>query len=172
MGLEFKIWNLKFQQIGGYVIFVILLMGCNGDSISDCFQNAGDTVREEIIVPNFTQITVFENITLVLREGPEQRVEIQTGEFLRDEVSAVVEEERLILRDENDCNFVRDFGLTVVFVTAPNITEIRSSTGFPISSEGILNYPSLALLSESFTDPEAETTDGEFNLEVNAENIR
>ncbi|MEO0528036.1 MAG: DUF2807 domain-containing protein, partial [Bacteroidota bacterium] len=46
------------------------------------------------------------------------------------------------------------------------------STGFPISSEGILNYPSLALLSESFTDPEAETTDGEFNLEVNAENIR
>ena len=30
-----------------------------------------------------------------------------------------------------------------------------------------MNYPSLSLLSESYGEPEAETTDGEFYIEVN-----
>ncbi|WP_430965936.1 head GIN domain-containing protein [Spongiimicrobium sp. 2-473A-2-J] len=150
---------------------VLTLVSCNGDGFSDCFQNAGDTVRDEVTVPAFTAITVFENVRLVLRDGAEQKVEIETGEFLRDEVSAVVEGDRLLLRDENNCNFVREFGLTTVYVTAPDITEIRSNTGFPIESDGVLGYPSLTLFSESFTNPEEETTDGSFELEVASENI-
>ncbi|MGB5821553.1 MAG: head GIN domain-containing protein [Saonia sp.] len=150
---------------------IMVLSACNGDNVPDCFQNAGDTIREEVMVPDFTRITVFENVQLILRQGTEQSVEIETGEFLLDEVSAVVQGDRLVLRDENDCNFVRDFGLTTIFVTSPNIIEIRSSTGFPIKSDGILAYPSMSLFSESFTEPEAETTDGEFDLELDAENI-
>ena len=154
-----------------FTYLMLLLVACNGDGFSDCFQNAGDTVRDEVTVPAFTAITVFENVRLVLRDGPEQKVEIETGEFLRDEVSAVVEGDRLVLRDENNCNFVREFGLTTVYVTAPDITEIRSNTGFPIESDGVLGYPSLTLFSESFTNPEEETTDGSFVLQVASENI-
>ena len=46
------------------------------------------------------------------------------------------------------------------------MTSIRSSTGFPIKSDGVLAFDSLRLLSESFTNPEAETTDGEFDLDL------
>jgi hypothetical protein len=56
-------------------------------------------------------------------------------------------------------------------VTSPNITEIRSSTGLPIKSAGILSYPNLTLLSESFLVPEAESTDGEFDLDLNTESL-
>lgn len=150
----------------------LFLIACNGENTPDCFQNAGDLVRETVDVDEFTNITVFENINLVIRQGTEQVVEIETGEFLRKEVSAQVEDNRLILRNENGCNFFRDYGLTTIYVTSPNIEQIRSSTGLLISSDGVLNYPNLSLLSESFTEPDAETTDGSFELNVNSENLR
>ncbi len=152
--------------------FILLLAACNGDNVPDCFQNAGDLVRENVEVGQFTNITVFENINLVIRQGTEQMVEIETGEFLKGEVTAQVENNRLILRNENGCNFFRDYGLTTVYITSPNIEQIRSSTGLLISSDGVLGYPNLALLSESFTEPEAETTDGSFDLNVDSENLR
>jgi hypothetical protein len=58
-----------------------------------------------------------------------------------------------------------------VYVTTSNLTEIRSNTGFPIRSDGVLNYESLSLLSESFIVPEAVTTDGEFNLNLNVSSL-
>ncbi|WP_299488307.1 head GIN domain-containing protein [uncultured Allomuricauda sp.] len=150
----------------------LILIACNGENTSDCFQNAGDLIRTTTEVPNFTTITVFENINLVLKEGAEQQVEIETGEFLQNEVTASVADNRLILRNENGCNFIRDYGLTTIYVTSPNITEVRSSTGLLISSDGVLNYPNLNLISESFINSESETTDGSFDLTLNAENVR
>ncbi len=149
-----------------------LLLSCNGENTPDCFQNAGNLVRESVEVSEFDAITVFENINLVIQQGEEQSVEIETGEYLRNDVSATVTDGRLMLRNENSCNFVRDYALTTIYVTAPNIVQIRSSTGLLISSIGLLNYPSLSLVSESFTEPEAQTTDGTFDLNVNSENVQ
>ncbi|MET6991524.1 MAG: hypothetical protein ACI9AV_001513 [Sediminicola sp.] len=153
-------------------LLLVLLASCNNENAPDCFQNAGDLVLEEVSVPEFNKITVYDNVELILKQGDVTMVEIETGEFLRNEVTAEVVDGRLLLRDTNDCNFTRDYNLTKIFVTAPNIVEIRSSTGFPISSDGVLNYQSIALLSESFTVPDAENTSGSFDLELNSEIVR
>ncbi|MGJ8735952.1 head GIN domain-containing protein [Zobellia laminariae] len=150
---------------------IVLFFSCNGENASDCFQNTGDIVREEVAVDDFTKITVFENVTLIVKQGVEQKVEIETGSVLRNEVTAEVVDGRLLLRDTNDCNYFRDYGVTKIYVTSPNIAEIRSSTGWPITSDGVLGYSRLTLLSESFADPEAQTTDGEFDLEVDTETL-
>ena len=146
--------------------FLLLLFSCNGENVPDCFQNAGDLVRVEVDLPDFTTITVFEKLNLVVRQGAEQRVEIESGEFLLNEISAEVENGRLVLRNDNGCNFFRDFDISTVYVTSPNITEIRSSTGLLVSSDGVLSYPNLTLLTESFNNPESETTDGSFDLSL------
>ena len=163
-----------FPKIGKVLVatfFGLMVSSCNTDTAPDCLQNAGNLVRDEVSISDFTKITVFENISLVLKQGEQTKVTVETGEFLRNEVSATVEGDRLVLRDTNDCNYFREYGSTTVFVTAPNIVEIRSSTGRPIRSDGVLSYPSLTLLSESFVNPESETTDGSFDLEVANENL-
>ena len=156
-------------------VFAFILMGilfsCNSENAPDCIQNAGDLVRVNVDVPLFTTVTAFENLDVVLIQGDEQLVEIETGEFLLNDVSAQVKGNRLILRNDNNCNYVRDYGLTTIYVTSPNLTEIRSSTGGLISSDGVLNYPSIRLISESFIEPDAETTDGSFDLEVDSETV-
>ena len=165
---EFAFKKMKYSYT--YImIFILACMGCSGDNAPDCLQTSGDSIREEIILPDFTRITVFERIELVLVPGNTQRVEVETGENLRNEISARVEGDRLILRNENACNLFRSYGKTKFYVTAPNLEEIRSSTGLSVRSAGTLELNALSLLSESFLEPEAETTDGAFELSVNAE---
>ncbi|WP_232625257.1 head GIN domain-containing protein [Pareuzebyella sediminis] len=179
MNLRIWILNLKlpnlWKRIGiakicGFVT-TLFLLGCAMENAPDCLQDSGDLIREEVLLPDFTKITVFENVSLVLKQGNIQKVEVQTGEYLRDEVSAVVEGNRLLLRDTNDCNFFREYGLTTIYVTSPNIDEIRSSTGWSVQSDGVLAYPTLTLLSESYIDNESETTDGEFDLNIDCQNL-
>lgn len=176
--LDFEIWNLEFFPIPkdainrmAMLLGSLLFFGCNGENAPDCLQNSGDLIREEVSVPDFTKITVFENVALVLKQGEVQKVEIATGEYLRDEVSVTVAGDRLLVKDSNDCNYFREYGLTTVYIFSPNITEIRSSTGSPIKSDGVLGYERLTLLSESFNNPESETTDGEFDLEVDSQDL-
>ena len=148
-----------------------MLFACSSDAAPDCLQTSGQVVREEVSVPDFTKITVSEKVGLILKQGAIQKVEIETGKFLLEEVSARVEGDRLILRNENGCNLFRDYGLTKVYVTSPNITEIRSNTGLSIVSDGILAYPNLTLFSESFLEPASKTTDGEFDLKLESQNV-
>jgi hypothetical protein len=164
----------KVMPIVGYGIMMaimFLFVNCNSENVPDCFQNAGDIGRGTVEVPDFTRITVYENVQLILSQGSPQKVEVETGEYLRNEVMVEVQDGRLLLRDTNDCNFTRKYGLTKVYVTAPNITEIRSSTGLDILSAGVLGYPSLSLISESFNDPDAGYTSGEFNLELDTQSL-
>ncbi len=155
----------------GTMIVALVCASCNREEAPDCLQTAGDIVRETVSVPSFSKITVLENVRLVLKQGPVQQVEVETGANLIPEVNAEVQDGTLYVSDTNDCNFFRDYGLTTVYVTAPDITEVRSSSGFPISSEGILNYKQLTLYSESFRNPATATTDGSFELELASERV-
>ena len=149
---------------------VLFLFGCDSEDASDCFQRTGTIVRKEITVSDFTRIMVNPNIELILKEGETTSVVIETGDNLINEVTAVIEGDRLVLSDTNDCAFFRGFNQTKIFITAPDITEIRSGTQFDISSDGVLSYPSLRLLSEDVIE-ETEATTGTFTLTVSAENL-
>ena len=153
------------------VLLILLLWSC-GENAPDCLQASGDRVSEEIQVEPFDQIIVYENVRLVLIQGNEHRVVIQTGENLRPEVSAKVIDGVLELRDENNCNFFREYGETVIRVTAPDLESVRSSTGWPVTSEGALGFEDLRLVSESFNNPETETTDGSFDLDLDVGTLR
>ncbi|MEO9891603.1 head GIN domain-containing protein [Aurantibacter sp.] len=167
--------SLKVVQISFRVIItslaLVLVNSCNSESSSDCLQKSGDLILQEITVPEFSKITVYEKIVLVVKEGTTQKVEIETGENLLNDISVTVEDDRLLLRNDNGCNLFREYGITKIHVTSPNITQIRSSSGLPIQSDGVLNYQSIELLTESYLVPDALTTDSEFNLELNVETV-
>ncbi|MGC1631618.1 MAG: head GIN domain-containing protein [Gelidibacter sp.] len=154
-----------------YIIVATLLLSCNGKNVPDCFQNAGAIVQKEFTVAAFSEIIVFERVQLILKDAPEQRIMVETGEYLMDEIVVEVENGILLLKDENGCNLTRDYGLTKVYVSAPNINSIRSSTGLPILSDGVLNYPNLSLISENFDAEGLFHTVGDFRLEVNCMNL-
>lgn len=152
------------------VLIAFLVFACNSENANDCFQAAGNIIQKEFSVDVFDKILVNRDITLILKEGPVNKVVVETGENLLNDISALVTNGQLILTDANTCNFVRDYGITKVYITAPNISQIRSSTQYDIISDGLLTYPNLTLLSEDF-GVDTDFTIGNFRLEIDNESL-
>ncbi|OMP31542.1 head GIN domain-containing protein [Mangrovimonas sp. DI 80] len=153
-----------------YIFVLLLIVACDSENANDCFQTSGSIIQQEFEVSEFERILVNRDIEVILAEGDFQ-VLVETGENLINDVSVKVVDGELQLADNNTCNYVRDYGVTKIYVTAPNIKTIRSSTQYDISSEGTLNFPILQLLSEDYNAPDSFTT-GDFKLDVNASEVK
>ena len=151
-------------------IFVLLLVACNREDGIDCFQTSGNIIQEMIEVSNFERILVNRDVELIIKESPDYKVTIESGENLINDVIVEVIGNQLILTDNNSCNYVREYGITKIYVEAPNLIEIRTSSQYEISSDGILNYNTIVLYSEDFNGG-SEFTVGDFRLTVASENI-
>ncbi|HEY0091065.1 MAG TPA: head GIN domain-containing protein [Flavobacterium sp.] len=130
---------------------ILLLTGCGLSD--DCIKSSGDVVSKEIEVPqdtNFEIIYVNAGIGMVLTQGDEYSVRIEGGDNFIDEIKAEISNNTLRLTDGSGCNWVRDYGNTVVYVTAPNVIEIYSNTEQTIRSNGVLTYPILRLYAMDF----------------------
>ncbi len=55
---------------------------------------------------------------------------------LMNDIKISVEGGRLILKNENGCNLTRDYGITKIYVSSPNLIEIRN--GLIVQRLGIL----------------------------------
>jgi len=151
------------------IFFALLILpyiyGCDSEEAPDCFKTAGNIIQQEIIVADFNKILIYEGVELIIKQGATQQVIIESGGNLIDNVSVVVENNKLIAKDNNGCNLVRDYGLTKIIITSPNIIEIRNSSEQAVRSEGILTYPTLTLLSEDYQSDYLNI--GDFHITVN-----
>ncbi len=153
------------------LLCLVFVLGCDTDKSLNCFQAAGNIVQVEFTVAPFTKILVWERTQLIIQQGPEQKVVVESGENLLNDIELQVVEGRLNIYNNNGCNLVRDYGITRVIVTSPNITEIRSSSGLPVESIGVLNYPNLLLLSEDQENEDEFHIDGDFRLDLAVGNL-
>jgi len=160
----------KMKKIIAFT-FLITLLGCDSDKGLNCFQSAGTIIQTEITVETFTKIIVWERAQLIIEQGPIQKVVIETGENLLNDVDVYVEDGLLNIFNNNGCNVVRDYGITKIFVTTPNVTEIRNSSGLPVESIGTLRFADLTLLSEDEENEDEFHTDGNFVLDLDVENL-
>jgi len=155
-----------------YISVFVLLLSCNGENVPDCFQNAGPIIQKEFALNTFDKVTIFERVELIIKDEATQSVVLESGEYLMNDIEVYVEDGRLIVKNNNACNLTRDYGITKVYVSSPNLTEIRNGSGLTVSSDGVLNYESFILYSEDFgVEDGFYHTDGDFNLQVNSDLI-
>jgi len=149
-----------------YILSFMTLAGCNIDEVLNCFETSGDIVQREIDIDAFKDIIVFHRVELIVSQGPTQRVVVETGEKLLDDINVRVEDSILKISDRNGCNLVRDFTLTKVYVTSPEVRVIRNSSGFMVKSQGVLRFDDLTLLSEDRVIEGEFRTDGDFDMDL------
>jgi len=144
-----------------------MFFSCDKEDAWDCIQTAGAPVVQVLNVEAFERILVNRDIKLVVKQGHDYKVEIQTGENLLGTIEVVVVDHELQLSNTN--SYVRDFGLTKMIVTTPALKGIRSSTQYLTSSEGVLNFESLALVSENFNSNYLSS--GDFKLTIDTQSL-
>lgn len=148
------------------LFFLIFLISCDSENSFDCAQKAGDRIQQEFEVAQFNAIVVEEGVQLIVKEGIQQKVVVQTGANLLNDIEINVTDGVLKLYNNNGCNLVRDYNSTQVLVTSPNIELIRNASGYEVQSEGVLNYASLTLLSEDLEEEDKYHKDGDFRLKL------
>ena len=141
-------------------VFVLILSGCGISE--DCVKNAGNPMTKEFVISNFDKIRVHAGIALVVKEGPDFKVTIQSGTNIIVNIEINKEGDYLVAKDNSTCNWTRDFKAATVYVTAPNIIEIHSKTEQDIYSDGTLTFPILRLFA--LNEDEAGTGDFYFNI--------
>lgn len=150
----------------------LFFSSCEIDKTTACFQAAGTSITKEMEVPDFEKILVYENVKLFVAEGPEQKVVVKTGENLLENIQISVKENTLILKNEASCNLFRDYKLVKIYVTSPNITEIRNAGQWIVESTNTLEYSNLTLLTEDFNFEGEVHTDGGFDLQLDSEEVK
>lgn len=153
------------------VFLLIFLSSCNSENSFDCAQKAGDRIQQEFEVAQFNVIVVEEGIQLIVKEGIQQKVVVQTGENLLNDIEISVTDGILNLFNNNGCNLIRDYNITQVLVTSPNINTIRNASGYEVQSDGVLSYSSLTLLSEDLEEEDKYHKDGDFRLELAVDSL-
>jgi hypothetical protein len=154
-----------------YLILVIAFTACDSDGAWDCIKAAGTITQEEIVLESFEKLDVRHRVQLIVKHGEEQKVILETGENLRGNIILSVVDGVLRIDNSATCNLVRDYGITKVYVTSPNITQIRNGSGLPVLSEGVLGFASLALISEDTAVEGDIHTVGDFYLQLDVQSL-
>ncbi len=155
-----------------FILSLVTLLGCDSEFGLDCFQASGKIVQQEFPVPVFKKIQVWERVQLIVSQGDTQNVLVETGENLLNEIQVKVKDSILTVSNRNSCNLVRDYDVTKVFVTSPNITEIRNGSGLTVESEGVLGFDELTLISQDPLNEDEYHIDGDFRLDLDVATLR
>ncbi len=149
-------------------IFLVgmLFVACNSENGNDCFQAAGTIVETNFTVAAFSEIRVEGEVTLTVVQGDAQEVIVETGENLLSDIQVSVVGDILIIRDDNTCNFVRDYGVTKATVTTPILTKIQNSSSYDVTGIGQLSFPELTLQSNTSGGLADPLKGGDFYVDV------
>jgi hypothetical protein len=152
-------------------LLFICCVSCSINNIETCFKSSGDQISYSPDISGFSKIRIEGGVSLTIKQGLVHQVEIVTGENLMEAVSVVKEDDVLIIRDSNYCNFVRAYGVTHATVTTPMLTEIRNSSPYDVIGEGVLEFNSLFLISDTTENIEEVNKSGDFRLTINTEQL-
>jgi hypothetical protein len=117
-----------------------------------------------IDISSFNKIKVFTGISLVVKQGPNYEVRIETGENLISNIETKKEGDLVIFKDNSTCNWTRDYKAATVYVTAPNIEEIYSQTEQNIYTDGEVTFPIFRLYAIDLNEGAGS---GDFYVKVN-----
>ncbi|MFD0976483.1 head GIN domain-containing protein [Salinimicrobium gaetbulicola] len=150
----------------------LLFTACDITDAPECTTSPGKIVQKEIVLEPFSQVAVFGKIKVYIEQSDEQQVIVQAGENLIDAVSTKVEDGKLILKDLNDCTFFQTTYEHVIHLKVPNLNYIENSGNRMIEGVGILNFPSVTLISNNYAKNPEVYTNGDFKFDLESKTIR
>ncbi len=154
-----------------FIPLFLLIFSCNTEDAPDCLQTTGTIINREVEVGNFSKLIVEDAISVVIKQAPQQKVTVETGENLFSDINLEVKNQTLYLQDNSGCNWFRDYGVTTVYIETPNLTLIRNTSVRSISSNGLLSFENLDLISNTQAGVDNAFKSGDFNLQLACERL-
>ncbi|MDP4681050.1 MAG: DUF2807 domain-containing protein [Cyclobacteriaceae bacterium] len=155
------------SKINKYILFILpFALACNNEHAFDCIKKTG-TVKEYNISlsDTFDKINIRTNIDVSIIQGNVQKVKLTTGENLYPKINIRIEGNELFYENDNTCDWAREYGITKLQITTPDLKQIVYEGGGEIRSIGVLEFDTLSLDSkESSGDYFLDIKSNELNV--------
>ena len=154
-----------------YTFIFLVLISCEINKVKDCLGASDNTITKEITVAEFDKIVVFDDINLVIKQGEEQKIILTSAKNYSDHISVLTKNETLILKNELDCELLKDYNRTFITVITNQLSYLKNGSNKTIKSEGVLMFPEITLVSESEDSDREIHRIGDFNLNINTDQL-
>ncbi len=143
------------------LFFLLIIFSTTSCVLKGTRGNKQVTTKERIANSSFEGIKVSQGINLILTQGNEEEITVETDENLQDILITKVNNNQIleVYFDEN----VRKATVKNVYVTAKKINNLRSSSGSSIISENAIRSESVQLKSSSGSSIRVEIIATEIN---------
>lgn len=91
------------------VVFAVFLFSCNKEKAWDCVKSTGEITTEIRKITVFDKIVLNDNIDVFLIADTSNFVEIKAGKNIIPKIETTVENNALIIKNNNKCNWVRSY---------------------------------------------------------------
>lgn len=127
------------------ICVITLLVGCG--TKSPCLKGQGEIISQVFPISGFNEISVYDNINVELKEGPES-VKVEAGENMMPYIKLRRIQKVLELHNDNKCEFLRNYKSKVkVTISSPNIEKFTYYGIGDITSIDTLKYLNFLLES-------------------------
>lgn len=110
------------MKIGSFICFIVyrlpsaalimlMILGTSCQQVTnfECIKRTGKIITETRNTSDFSVIEIYNNMPVYLIQDSINLIEIKGGENLLPEVESTIEKNKLILRNNNRCNFARTY---------------------------------------------------------------
>lgn len=112
----------------------------------NCITNSGTVIRQARYVGDFDSIAVYDFVDVFIRQDTLNAVEIEAGQNIISGITTRVENRKLILRNLNECNWLRSYNKPInVHVAVKNLRGIYYESSGNVTSVNTITSPLLAL---------------------------
>ncbi len=119
---------------------ILVLVACKDSEDRSCFKSVGDLGYKEVTLESFDKLYLGPHLKYVLVQDTVNKAVIYGGENLLNFIETTIDEEkRLNIRNNNKCNFLRDYDKVVtVEIHVKKISNILFEGTYELSCSNVL----------------------------------
>jgi hypothetical protein len=146
------------------LLLILLQIACDQPDAWNCTKVRGETVVQQRSLSGFRGIEIFDHLEVVLIQSDQNSVEIETGKNLINDITTIVKDSMLSIRDLNKCGILRDKReVAKVNVYFDKIEYLESRSSYRVYSLDTLRFDDELLISKR--------SNGTLDLTVNASHV-
>jgi hypothetical protein len=131
----------------------MVLASCKKENLFDCFKSTGAIVTERRSIESFTETIIYDNVNVIIVQDSLTYLEVNAGENLLPLINTEIRGGKLIIENNNKCNWVRDFSVPVnVYMHVPHLRILDTYGSGKIFSQNTLTVDVIEINNRNTAD--------------------
>ena len=107
------------------IVVFISLFSCKKENMGDCFKSTGKVIIEERALEPFSSLEVNNHMDVFVTYDSVYSIAVKAGENLQSLIRTEVANNKLTLKNDNKCNWVRSFKNRIeIHIATPTLSEL------------------------------------------------